>query len=159
MIERRRFLTLLGGFAVAATPLVHVGAASARPVMRVHRDPNCGCCEAWIAHVRQTGFEARSVVVADMDAVKRRLGVPSALASCHTAEIDGLLVEGHVPAEAIVRLLGERPAVLGLAVPGMPIGSPGMETPGAKRDPFRVIAFEANGRTSVFADYPRGWTG
>jgi hypothetical protein len=159
MIERRRFLALVGGFTVAATSLVAAAPASARPAMRVHRDPSCGCCEAWVAHVRRAGFEARIEVAADIDAVKQRLGVPEALASCHTAEIDGYLVEGHVPAEIVTRLLAERPAILGLAVPGMPIGSPGMETPGMAPEPFQVIAFEAGGRTSIFADFPRGWTG
>lgn len=157
MIARRRFLTVLGGFAVASTPLLAIAPAAARPAMRVHRDPSCGCCEAWVAHVRRSGFEARIEVTDDIDAVKRRLGVPAALASCHTAEIDGYLVEGHVPAEVIEKLLAERPAIRGLAVPGMPIGSPGMETPGEAPEPFRVIAFDASGRASVFADFPRGW--
>ncbi len=159
MIERRRFLTLFGGLAVAATPLVTAVPARARPPMRVHRDPSCGCCEAWVAHVKRAGFEARIEVADDIDAVKRRLGVPEALASCHTAEIDGYLLEGHVPAETIEKLLAERPAILGLAVPGMPIGSPGMETPGMAPEAFQVIAFSRDGRTSVFADFPRGWTG
>lgn len=159
MIERRRFLTLVGGLAVAATPLVAVGPAWARPSMKVHRDPSCGCCEAWVAHVRKAGYEARIEVTDDIDAVKRRLGVPASLASCHTAEIDGYLLEGHVPAEVVARLLAERPVIRGLAVPGMPIGSPGMETPGMAPDPFRVIAFTGDGRTSVFADFPRGWGG
>lgn len=159
MIERRRFLTLVGSLAIAATPLVIAAPTLARPPMRVHRDPSCGCCEAWVAHVRKAGFEARIEISDDVDAVKRRLGVPDALASCHTAEIDGYVVEGHVPAAAIEKLLAERPAIRGLAVPGMPIGSPGMETPGMAPEPFQVIAFAANGLTSVFADFPRGWGG
>jgi len=159
MIARRRFLSLLGGLAVAAPALASTGSAWARPPMRVHRDPSCGCCEAWVAHVRKAGYEARIEVSDDIDAVKLRLGVPAALASCHTAEIDGYLLEGHVPAEIVARLLAERPAIRGLAVPGMPIGSPGMETPGKAPDPFQVIAFADGGRMSVFADFPRGWGG
>mgnify|MGYP001765770857 CR=1 FL=1 len=159
MIGRRRFLTLVGGLAVTAAPLVATARAATRPTMRVHRDPSCGCCEAWVAHVRRAGFDARIEIAADIDAVKSRLGVPDALASCHTAEIDGWLIEGHVPAEIIGRLLAERPAIRGLAVPGMPIGSPGMETPGMAPEPFRVIAFSGDGRTSVYADFPRGWAG
>ncbi len=159
MIERRRFLSLVGGLAVAAPSLAVTAPAWARPPMKVHRDPNCGCCEAWVAHVRKAGFEARIEVSDDIDAVKQRLGVPAALASCHTAEIDGFLLEGHVPAEIIARLLAERPAIHGLAVPGMPIGSPGMETPGTAPEPFQVIAFADDGRMSVFADFPRGWAG
>ncbi|MBL8573013.1 MAG: DUF411 domain-containing protein [Hyphomicrobiaceae bacterium] len=159
MIARRHFLTLFGGLAVAATPFVTAAPARARPPMRVHRDPSCGCCEAWVAHVKRAGFDARIEVSEDIDAVKQRLGVPASLASCHTAEIDGYLLEGHVPAEIVARLLAERPAIRGLAVPGMPVGSPGMETPGMAPEPFQVIAFAANGRTSVFADFPRGWGG
>ncbi len=159
MIDRRRFLTLAGGLVAASAYLSSSGPSLARPAMRVHRDPSCGCCEAWVAHVRRAGFDARIEVSADIDAVKRRLGVPEALASCHTAEIDGYLLEGHVPAEAIEKLLAERPAIRGLAVPGMPIGSPGMETPGMAPEPFRIVAFAANGGMSVFADFPRGWTG
>ena len=159
MIGRRRFLTLVGGLAVAAPALATIAPALARPAMRVHRDPSCGCCEAWVAHVKRAGYEARIEVSADIDAVKSRLGVPEALASCHTAEIDGYLVEGHVPAEIVTRLLAERPAIRGLAVPGMPIGSPGMETPGMAPEPFRVIAFSGDGRMSVFADFPHGWIG
>ena len=159
MIGRRRFLTLVGGLTVAATSLAAIRPARARPPMMVHRDPGCGCCEAWVAHVRKAGYEARIEVSGDIDAVKQRLGVPEALASCHTAEIDGYLLEGHVPAEIVARLLAERPAIRGLAVPGMPIGSPGMETPGMAPDPFQVIAFADGGRMSVFADFPRGWVG
>jgi hypothetical protein len=159
MIERRRFLTLVGGLVAASTPLLSGGPSMARPPMRVHRDPSCGCCEAWVAHVRRVGFDARIEVAADIDAVKQRLGVPEALASCHTAEIDGYLLEGHVPAATIEKLLAERPAIRGLAVPGMPIGSPGMETPGMAPEPFQVVAFAANGGMSVFADFPRGWAG
>lgn len=154
MITRRHLLLGLGGVLVA--PAASFAAVPRPAPMRVHRDPSCGCCEAWVAHVRQAGFEARIEVAADLDAVKRRLGVPAALASCHTAEIDGYLIEGHVPAETIHRLLAERPAIRGLAVPGMPIGSPGMEVAGEAPDPFQVIAFDAAGRSSVFADYPRG---
>ena len=159
MIERRRVLTLLGGLAVASGTVLAAGPAPARPPMKVHRDPSCGCCEAWVAHVKRAGFDARIEITDDIDAVKRRLGVPASLASCHTAEIDGYLLEGHVPAEIVTRLLAERPAIRGLAVPGMPIGSPGMETPGMAPDPFRVIAFADGGRMSVFADFPRGWGG
>ena len=151
MLDRRTLLLGFGGALLAVSPL------RAAVTMRVHRDPTCGCCEAWVAHVRRAGYAAEIAVAADIDAVKRRLGVPAALASCHTAEIDGYLLEGHVPAETVDRLLAERPSIRGLAVPGMPIGSPGMEVPGETPEPFRVIAFDASGRTSVFADFPHGW--
>ena len=109
--------------------------------MTVHKDPTCGCCEAWVDHVRAAGYEARVVEVAAINAVKAKLGVPPGLRSCHTAEIDGYVLEGHVPAAAIARLLAERPKVRGLAVPGMPIGSPGMEVEGRDSETYDVMAF------------------
>ncbi len=119
--------------------------------MIVHRDPNCGCCEAWAQLARDAGFDARIVDEPDMAAVKRRLGVPQALASCHTAVAEGLLFEGHVPLAQVRRLLDSRPAgISGLAVPGMPVGSPGMEMPDGRREPYQVLAFDGAGRTSLF---------
>jgi hypothetical protein len=115
--------------------------------MTVHKDPNCGCCEAWVAHVRGAGFAATVVNEPDMSAVKSRLGVPAALASCHTAEIDGYVIEGHVPAVAILALLRERPVASGLSAPGMPDGSPGMETDGPK-EVFEVLLFGPTGARS-----------
>lgn len=126
--------------------------------MVVFKDPNCGCCDAWVDHVRAAGFKPDIRVEQRMNQIKARFGVPSALASCHTALIDDFLVEGHVPAEAIHRLLLERPALAGIAVPGMPIGSPGMEVPGQNPDPFDVVGFTRSGERSVFARYPRGYT-
>ena len=121
--------------------------------MTVHKDPNCGCCTAWADRMRATGVFAPTIVeAADMMAVKARLRVPPALASCHTTEIAGYVVEGHVPAPDIVRLLKQRPkGIIGLAVPGMPVGSPGMEVADGRRDRFEVIAFAADGRQSLFA--------
>ena len=119
--------------------------------MTVYRDPSCGCCEAWTQLARQAGFEAQLIDQSDMASVKRRLGVPDALASCHTAVIDTLVIEGHVPFDAVRRLLDERPSsVKGIAVPGMPIGSPGMEVPDGRREPFEVLAFDEAGRISRF---------
>ena len=117
------------------------------------RDPNCGCCEEWAKHVRE-GMEAAVTVTesADMGSVKDRAGVPADLRSCHTMIVDGYVIEGHVPAADIARLLAERPdGVTGLAVPGMPIGSPGMEV-GDRSQPYQVIAFGPAGR-AVFASY------
>lgn len=130
------------------------GTTEARPErlsMIVHRDPNCGCCEAWSQLARNAGFEATLVDEPDMAAVKRRLGVPPALASCHTAVADNLVFEGHVPLAQVRRLLDTRPAgISGLAVPGMPVGSEGMEMPDGRREPYRVLAFDRAGRTSLF---------
>lgn len=127
-------------------------AAEALPKMTVTRDPNCGCCGNWVAHVRTAGFPVEVIEVADVAPLKTRLGVPDALASCHTAEIGGYVVEGHVPAEAIKRLLAERPKATGLAVAGMPVGSPGMEVRGQTPDSYEVVIFSA-GRQNIFARY------
>ncbi|MFI8607213.1 DUF411 domain-containing protein [Pseudomonas sp. NPDC077649] len=118
----------------------------------VHRDANCGCCKAWIAHLQYNGFTVNDHVEADMSAVKQRLGVPPRLASCHTGVIDGKFVEGHVPAAEILKLR-QRPDLLGAAVPGMPVGSPGMEY-GDRVDAYQVIGLDRERRDQVLADYP-----
>ena len=142
-IDRRLFCAGAGAVALAAA-----APARAAPVMTVHKDPSCGCCGAWVEHVRAAGYEARVVEVQAINAVKARLGVPPELRSCHTAEIDGYLLEGHVPAEAIARLLAERPKARGLAVPGMPIGSPGMEVEGQAPHVYDVMLFGEGEPTS-----------
>lgn len=128
-------------------------AAPASDVIQVYKAPTCGCCGDWIEHLRDHGFTVEVIDQPNMMAVKNELGLPGELASCHTARIAGYLVEGHVPAADIRRLLEERPQVAGLAVPGMPIGSPGMEVEGRPADAYDVVAFEASGQTSVWASY------
>lgn len=119
--------------------------------MTVYRDPSCGCCEAWARLARDAGFDVALIDEPDMPTRKRTLGVPEELASCHTAVVGDRIFEGHVPFDQVDRLLRMRPAgISGLAVPGMPVGSPGMETPDARRDPYQVIAFGAGGRSSIF---------
>jgi hypothetical protein len=110
----------------------------------VHKDPNCTCCSGWVRHLGGAGFVVTAVETTDLQPVKTRLGVPAELAACHTAEADGYVLEGHVPAVAVQRLLNERPNAVGLAVPGMPVGSPGMEG-GAPR-PYDVVLFGPRGR-------------
>ena len=127
--------------AAATLLLGAVPLRAAQPAMVIHKDPNCGCCTGWAAHVRAAGFETRVVELSDLSPIKARLAVPPQLGSCHTAEIDGYAIEGHVPASAIRRLLSERPSATGLAVPGMPIGSPGMEVPGTADDTYDVVLF------------------
>ncbi len=136
----RRFL--LTAIAAALLPVRKTHAAL--PLVRVHKDPNCGCCTGWIRHLQKAGFSVEAIETADLQAVRTRLGVPEDLASCHTAEVAGYVVEGHVPAVAITRLLSERPAARGLSVPGMPIGSPGME--GGVPERYDVILFAADGQ-------------
>jgi hypothetical protein len=126
--------------------------AAAAPRVIVNKDPNCGCCSAWVEHLRGAGFETHVNELRDLAPLKNRLAIPPALASCHTAEVDGYVIEGHVPASAIRRLLAERPAAIGLAVPGMPIGSPGMEVPGSPDETYDVILFGRTGRR-IYARY------
>jgi len=119
--------------------------------MTVYRDPSCGCCEAWAGIARSAGHQVTVIDHPDMAAVKRQHGVPEELASCHTTIVDGYALEGHVPLAAVARLLKERPAgIRGIAVPGMPRGSPGMEMPDGSSDPFEVIAFDSAGKTRTF---------
>lgn len=130
--------SLLGfGLAAAALPVSVVRAAQG-PALQVWKDPSCGCCEGWVRHMRAAGFEATVHEVADLQAVKAVNGVPDKLQSCHTATVGGYVVEGHVPAADVRRLLAERPRAKGLAAPGMPPSSPGMDIPGT---PYEVILF------------------
>lgn len=122
-------------------------------VLQVYKSPTCGCCGEWIEHLEAEGFQVEVVDRPDMMAVKAELGLPGEMASCHTGIIDGYLVEGHVPADDIQRLLAERPDVKGIAVPGMPVGSPGMEIEGQPADPYDVLVFDDRGRTEVYASY------
>jgi hypothetical protein len=119
--------------------------------MQVYRDPNCGCCEEWAEIARRAGYQVSVTDHSDMAAIKRQYGVPDALLSCHTTIVGSYAVEGHVPLDAVRRLLVERPAgIRGIAVAGMPRGSPGMEVPDGSKDRFQVMAFDAAGRISPF---------
>jgi hypothetical protein len=148
ILSRRAMLSTLVAAAVAPR-------AFAQPPqkMDVFKSPTCGCCEKWVEHVRASGFAPTATNVDDMTVVKTQRHVPTALQSCHTAIVAGYVIEGHVPAEDIKRLLKERPAISGLAVPGMPSGSPGME--GATPRPYDVVAFDKQGKTRVFATHGR----
>lgn len=154
-LHRRNVLILAAGATAALlTPLAL--AQHARPAMHVRRDAGCGCCLAWVEIMRQSGrFTVTVTNEADMRAVKQSLGVPPDLASCHTATVAGFAIEGHVPLDDILRLVETRPrGIRGIAVPGMPIGSPGMEQANIGREAFAVIAFEGDGARQVFARYP-----
>jgi len=124
--------------AVAVATGMAAQAAPATVRVEVWKDPSCGCCGGWVRHMRGTGFEVVAHDVADLDAVKRANGVPEALWSCHTALVEGYVVEGHVSASAVRRLLAGRPDIRGIALPGMPLGSPGMN--GLKTEPFTIYA-------------------
>jgi hypothetical protein len=153
-MDKRQFIRrrqLLSALAAAPLSLLLPGAAHGATQVTVHKLSTCGCCELWVEHLRAAGFEVTTRSVNDLDPVRTRLGVPGNLASCHTAVVDRYAIEGHVPAAEIRRLLRERPEVAGLAVPGMVLGSPGME--GRRRDPYEVLAFDRSGATRVYARY------
>jgi hypothetical protein len=120
------------------------------PTVLVYKTSTCGCCEGWVEHLRAAGFKVDARDVTDLMSVKTDAGVPTSMTSCHTGIVDGYVVEGHVPAEQLKRLLAERPDIAGIAVPGMRIGSPGMEGPGAT--PYEVLSFDGDGNTEVFAE-------
>lgn len=128
---------------------------SARPVVDVYKDATCGCCSKWVEHLREQGFEVRTTDTRELAAFKASHGVPRQMESCHTALVAGYVVEGHVPAADVRRLLEERPAITGLAVPGMPTGSPGMEVAGGRTEAYDVVAFDRDGSTRVFAKHGR----
>ena len=123
------------------------------PQMTVYRSASCGCCTSWGSHIASAGYRIEDHVTEDMDAVKKARGISPQQASCHTADVEGYVIEGHVSASAIQRLLTERPNIRGLAVPGMPMGSPGMEVDGVEAERFEVLAIAHDGTTSVFARY------
>ena len=150
-----RTLTLGTSFLVlalttsAARP--SVGATSKEPIITVYKDASCGCCKSWIEHLVKHGYRVDAKDSPDMTEVKRSLGIPDALSACHTGVVNGYLIEGHVPAADIKRLLREKPKVTGLAVPGMPMGSPGMEGP--RKQHYKVLSFDKAGKTRIFASY------
>ena len=147
LLSRRDTLALLGATSLG---IGLATAGDAPPEILVHRDPSCGCCGAWVEHVRRAGFPVKIVETGDLNAVKQRLGVPANLVSCHTAEVRGYVIEGHVPLAAIQRLLRDKPKAAGLAVPGMPVGSPGME--GGAPETYEVVLFGPQGQRT-FARY------
>ena len=138
---------LSGGLLLSSGPMT----ANATEVT-VYKSPACGCCKNWVKHMEANGFAVKSVDVADIRPYKSQYGVTPSLASCHTAVIDGYVVEGHVPAVDIKRMLKERPSIQGLAVPGMPSGSPGMEQ--GYMDPYEVLTFDKVGNLSVYSKHP-----
>ena len=121
--------------------------------VQVYKSPTCRCCSKWIDHLRQHGFTVTATDLPDVSEIKKQKNVPGELTSCHTAVVGRYIVEGHVPAQDVLRLLAERPAVAGIAVPGMPIGSPGMEVEGSKAEPYNVVSFTPGGKVAVFASH------
>lgn len=158
-MQKRTFIKALALFAGAGSTALGVPlSAQTRPVVEVWKDPDCGCCKDWVSHLEAGGFQVR-VHDSGNTAARARLRVPAKLGSCHTAQIivpgGGYAIEGHVPARDIRRLLKERPPAIGLAVPGMPVGSPGMDAPvyGGRKDPYDVLLINADGSTRIYQSY------
>ncbi|AEI76675.1 metal-binding protein [Cupriavidus necator N-1] len=155
-MQRRSFLRALALGVVSAGALAPVAGAlaqAARPLaIDVYKSPLCGCCEDWVKHLRSNGFTVTVHDVEDTGVYRKRFGMPERFGSCHTGHIGGYAIEGHVPAADIRKLLATKPRAVGLAVPGMPVGSPGMEQ-GPRKDPFDVLIVKADGAASVFASY------
>ena len=152
MTFKRSLAVVLTVASLGVAPLAQTKPA-AGPAVAVYKTPTCGCCAKWVDHMKNAGFR---VTVTDMpreslDEVKSKHKVPAAVHSCHTAVVEGYVVEGHVPATEVKRLLKERQKVVGIAVPGMPLGSPGMEVSGVTAQPYDVLSFDAAGQTKVFA--------
>ena len=139
------------GFAVLAK-----AAAVELPVVTVYKSATCGCCQAWVSHLEQNGFTVEAHDVGNMLEYKQKAKLGAGMGSCHTAFVDGYAVEGHVPAKDLKRLLLQKPAISGLTVPRMPIGSPGMEVPGRPADAFQVLGYKDGEVVGVFSDYPAG---
>lgn len=151
-----RWVATIGAAALTVTACSGSSSARAEQVVAsndtvvVYKTPTCGCCNAWVDHVRESGFPVVTHDLNDLTDIKRDLGVPAGRISCHTATVRGYTIEGHVPADLIRRMLDEKPAIRGLAVPGMPMGSPGME--GVIKQDYEVLAFDSAGAVTVYAE-------
>jgi hypothetical protein len=141
---------------VAATVgIISIGAQQAKQAtpkqsVTVYKTPTCGCCSKWVDHMKSNGFDVKAIDMEDVAPIKRSNGVPPKMESCHTALVGGYVVEGHVPADAVQRMLREKPAIAGIAAPGMPVGSPGMEVPNVKPEAYSVMAFDKAGKATLY---------
>ncbi len=151
-MNRRSFLSSAVALAALATVSAH--AVVALPEVQVFKSPSCGCCGAWVEHMKAAGFAVKVTEVNDTTAARKRLGMPDRYGSCHSATVGGYVLEGHVPATEVKRLLKAKPKAVGLAVPGMPPSAPGMDTPGRK-DPYQVLLVDTGGQPTVLARYPK----
>jgi hypothetical protein len=158
-ITRRTTFQALGiALGAAALAYPHLGNTSGSgKAVTVWKTPSCGCCKDWVSHLRDAGFQVVTNDVSDTAPVRQKLGLPAKFGSCHTAQVGGYVLEGHVPAQDVKRLLREKPVAIGLAVPGMPVGSPGMEMQDdmlGVRDAFDVVLVNADGSSRIFQSYP-----
>lgn len=149
-MNRRNLISLaVGAMAFSAIPAL---AANSLPPVEVFKNPSCGCCGAWVDHLKAAGFDVKVTMVDDTSVARRKYGLPDMFGSCHTAVVAGYVVEGHVPAADVKKLLALKPQAVGIAVPGMPAGSPGMEV-GPRKDPYQVLLVDRQGRERVFSSY------
>jgi hypothetical protein len=151
MITRREFLAQTAGLTAVAAVTRPLHARAPGALVTVYKSGSCKCCARWVEHLKLNGFATEAHDVDSVDPVKDRYGVPQPLRSCHTGVVDGYVIEGHVPADDIHRLLKERPKVAGLAVPGMPPTAPGMYQPGDEKEPYTVLTFQKSGATTTYA--------
>ncbi|WP_066625810.1 DUF411 domain-containing protein [Brevundimonas vesicularis] len=151
IFARRGFLGSV--ILVAALPTMACARLRDPSVMTVYKTPTCACCDAWVEHLHRAGIRTTINVLPDLRGLRSSHGMPEALASCHSGLIDGYFIEGHVPAEDVRRLLTERPDAVGITVPGMPLGSPGMETDAGDRDAYDTLLVLRSGETRVFASH------
>ncbi|MEN3362953.1 MAG: hypothetical protein V7606_227 [Burkholderiales bacterium] len=142
---------LLFKAALVGALAVHLSATAAAPIIEVYKSESCGCCSEWVKHLESNGFRVKAQNVANPADYREKFGIPQELGSCHTGMVQGYALEGHVPAAEIKRLLAEKPKAKGLAVPSMPMGSPGME--GHRKDPYDVMLVQGNGKYSVYKHY------
>ena len=150
-MNRREFLLALPGLPLATSQV----AAAATPLqVLVYKTPSCGCCSGWVEHMQAAGFAVTARDVPDTTPARKQLGMPERFAACHTASVGGYVIEGHVPSAEVKHLLASKTAAIGLAVLGMPLGSPGMEL-GDRVDPYEVLLIDRRGKASVFARYPK----
>ena len=150
-MNRRDACLLLSSAALAVFTNAAYAAAPKPARIMVYKNESCGCCKLWVQHLLDAGFEVRVQDVDNLGPIKDRVGIPPTMGSCHTGEVEGYFVEGHVPADDIRRLLKERPQARGLTVPGMPAGSPGMEVPSGKVDRYEVLLIAKDGKSSVYS--------
>ena len=152
-MKRYLLLLLAALLSGGSGPLAQTQKPAAAVAVDVFKSPTCGCCSKWVEHMRNAGFTVHVTDVpdADLQKIKQRYGVPEAAKSCHTARVQGFTIEGHVPPSEVRRLLKEKPPVAGLAVAGMPLGSPGMEVSGMKPHPYNVLTFDKRGTTQVYS--------
>ena len=158
-MNRRKFLVRTAGLAAFGAAGaewlrgsgLHALDRAGDPVITIYKSRTCGCCTKWVDHFKASGFKTEVHDREDMDEVKKWLGVPPGVRSCHTAQVEKYLIEGHVPASDVKQMLAKRPKIAGLAVPGMPTGTPGMAVPGKPAAPYEVISFQRDGKTQLFA--------